>query len=95
LNSRYRSELNAIVSEAVHADSRFEHIACSVENAGCELLICLDLSAYTQVRKQGRPQASSAEAKERRPSRSVDHVVELRLSDDDFQFLRAIKISSD
>jgi len=48
--SRYNRELDRIVNQAVGESDRFEGIASRVENAGYEVVICLDLSAYAQVK---------------------------------------------
>ena len=51
MNSRRRQDLDMIVNEAIGANRRFEGIASQIERAGYELVICLDLSTYAQVRE--------------------------------------------
>jgi hypothetical protein len=50
LNSRHSLQLDGIVNEAVHANSTFEKIATAIERAGYQVNLCLDLSAYAQIR---------------------------------------------
>ena len=90
--SRYYRELDAIVNQAVGASDRFEGIASEVESAGYEVLICLDLSAYAQVRGAVAPRQLLLEAGAQRPA---DEPVPLQLSSNDRKFLKAIKVRID
>lgn len=91
-------QLHGIVSEAVQANSRFERIAVAVERAGYRVQICLDLSAYAQVREPGRTpeglhdfRISPLQESNSRPpdSRKGCH---LPLSSRDLQFLKELRI---
>jgi hypothetical protein len=89
--SRYSNQLDNIVNEAIESSDRFEGIAARVESAGYEVLICLDLSTYTQIHTPPREcQASDVDAKmeETRP-------VDIRLTAGDRKFLTALKIRID
>jgi len=55
MNSRHRRELDMIVNEVIGASQQFEGIASQIERAGYELVICLDLSAYAQIRESAAP----------------------------------------
>lgn len=82
----YREELDSIMNEAICSSTRFEGIACEIERAGYEIVICLDLSAYAQVRGVSEPirnARSSAGSKE--PFNGM-------LSGQDLKFLKAIGI---
>jgi hypothetical protein len=85
---RYREVLDRIMNDAVGASERFEGIAAEVEREGYEIVICLDLSAYAQVRE-------SAE-----PGRSAKHLLTsgerltYRFSRQDLEFLKDLKISA-
>src|ERR1700757_444786 len=48
--SRYCHQLNLIVNEVLQTSRAFEQLAAVVERAGYELQVCLDLSAYAEVR---------------------------------------------
>jgi hypothetical protein len=85
--SRYYSELDAIVNEAVGASDRFEGIASEVESAGYEVLICLDLSAYAQARG-GFPPPGQGEAS----GKAGDESFPMPLSGSDRKFLQAMRI---
>ena len=91
-HSRHCQELNEIVSEAVAANNDFDVIATEIEDAGCKVLMSLDLSAYAQVR------ATSTRAllpeKAGKPN-SSDEPVEMEFSAHDLSFLRALKIKAD
>ena len=54
-NRRIPEELNTIVNEAISASRALETIASEIEHRGYEVLICLDLSPYAQVRKSTTP----------------------------------------
>ena len=89
--SRYYSQLDNIVNEAIESSARFEGIAARVESAGYEVLICLDLSAYAQVQSPAQErQAPDVDAKtdDTRP-------VNIRLTAGDRKFLTALKIRFD
>jgi len=92
MRGRYREELDHIMNEAVCASARFEGIASAIESAGYEVVICLDVSAYSQVREPAEP-AQNAEAirNVRKPERSDDRLCRL-LSSQDLKFLKALKI---
>lgn len=92
MKSRYREELELIVNRAVGASDRFEGIASEIENAGYEVLICLDLSAYTQVQppRMTRGQADEAMVRPRRPP--YGDPLNLRFTDHDVRFLKALRI---
>ena len=97
MKSRYREELELIVNRAVGASDRFEGIASEIENAGYEVLICLDLSAYAQV-QQSSPRVSRARVEEamvrpRRPSH--EEGLNLKFSEHDLRFLKALRIKAD
>jgi hypothetical protein len=94
MRSRYREELELIVNKAVGSSDRFEGIASEIESAGYEVLICLDLSAYAQV-QQSPPRVSRGRAEEAmvRPRRPpYEETVNLRFSDHDLRFLKALRI---
>jgi|SRR5215469_1054861 len=91
-NSRYRRELDGIVNEAVHASEEFERMASSVESAGYMVLICLDLSAYAQLRKEA---VSPVRPHKPRGSGSTEETPGLQLSPQDSQFLKALHIRLD
>lgn len=86
--SRHCQELERIVNEAVAASSSFEKLASQVENAGHEVLISLDLSAYAQVRESAaRPERAA----------TIDSPPELpktEFSAKDRDFLKAIGIKA-
>jgi hypothetical protein len=90
--SRYYRELGAIVNEAVGASDHFEGIASEVESAGYEVLICLDLSAYAQVKRSApaHPQAREADAQIPRIE-----PVPIELSGGDRKFLKSLNIRID
>jgi len=94
-------ELNRIVNEAVAADHRFEKMACEIENAGYEVLLSLDLSAYAQVRQSSTPVYALPAAKPihalepaRRPDDSKAPA-KIKLTAYDQDFLRTLKIKVD
>ncbi len=104
-NSRYYRELDTIVNEAVGASDRFEGIAAEIENAGHEVLICLDLSAYVEVQgaataphevretkpRQKRPQVS----REAKPQMPRETPFPIQLSGHDRAFLKDLGIKTD
>ena len=90
--SHHCGELNRIVNEAVGANHNFEKMASEIENAGYEVLLSLDLSAYAQVRQ------SSAPVRMLPPVRRPDHseaAPVMQLSAHDHDFLKALKIKAD
>jgi len=90
-NSRHYRELDLIVNKVVAANDRFEGIASEIENAGYEVLICLDLSAYAQVQGMTRPSRQRFQ-----PNALAREAPEpIRLSGSDRKFLAAMKISFD
>jgi hypothetical protein len=90
--SRYYRELGAIVNQAVGASDRFEGIASEVERAGYEVLICLDLSAYAQLKGSAsmHPQVREGKTQIRRAEPTP-----IQLSVGDRKFLQALKIRID
>lgn len=89
--SRYCRELNAIVNEAVQASESFERDASEAEAAGYELLICLDLSTYTQIRHRTAPRFQVEEGERV----SGDAAFQLQLSRSDIQLLKELRIKID
>ena len=90
--SRYYHQLDTIVNEAVGASDRFEGIASEVESAGYEVLICLDLSAYVEVRGATPPPRQIWKAKAQRPG---GEPLQIQLSGNDRKFLQGLKIKID
>lgn len=91
--SRYREELELIVNRAVGASDRFEGIASEIENAGYEVLICLDLSAYAQVQSSPRTARGPGGELMLRPQRpSSADGLHARFTDHDVRFLKALRI---
>jgi hypothetical protein len=90
--SHYYRELGTIVNEAVGASDRFEGIASEVESAGYEVLICLDLSAYAQVKVSAPAHPQLREANAQVP---CVEPVPIRLSGSDRKFLKALRIRID
>jgi hypothetical protein len=88
MRGRYREVLDHIMNDAVGASDRFEGIAAELERAGHEIVICLDLSAYAQVRELAVPAA-----KARNLLVSGEPLAHL-LSRQDLQFLKDLKISA-
>lgn len=96
--SRYYRELDAIVNEAVGASDRFEGIAAEVENAGYEVLICLDLSAYVEVQSMAAPPREVREKKPReakQPLMAGEGAFPIHLSGHDRKFLKDLGIKTD
>jgi hypothetical protein len=105
--SRYYHELDAIVNEAVGANDRFEGIAAEIENAGHEVLICLDLSAYVEVQGTTAPPRQVRQVKPRDPKpqemkpRETKTQIRseapfpIQLSGHDRQFLKGLGIKTD
>jgi len=91
-NSRSYHELGTIVNHAVGGSDRFEGIASEIENAGHEVLICLDLSAYVDV--GGLP---AAPRETRRVNSPLLREAPLpgQLSGSDRKFLKDLGISAD
>jgi len=90
--SRYYRELGTIVNEAVGASDRFEGIASEVESAGYEVLICLDLSAYAQVKGSAPAHTQAREVNAQIPNVEP---VPVQLSGSDRKFLKALRIRID
>jgi hypothetical protein len=86
--SRYRAELDGIVNEAVRASGRFEGIATEIESAGHEVVICLDLTAYAQVREPAR------RISQMRMSAAYQEPLTFLFSAQDLRFLKALKITT-
>jgi hypothetical protein len=91
-SSRCFDELDTIVNHAVEASDRFEGIASRVESAGHEVLICLDLSAYAQVKRSAPSDRRLPEAKARIPA---EEPLPIQLSGSDRRFLQSLKITFD
>jgi hypothetical protein len=91
-SSRHYHDLNGIVNEVVATSSRFEGIACQIESAGYEVLICLDLSAYAQVQGMARPSQHR-----RKPNAGVyrEEPMTIPLTGSDRKFLAGLKIKID
>lgn len=88
MRGRYREVLDHIMNDAVGASDRFEGIAAEVERAGHEIVICLDLSAYAQVREPAQ-----LVGRTRNLLKSGEPLTHL-LSSQDLQFLKDLKISA-
>jgi hypothetical protein len=86
--SRYRAELDSIVNEAVRASGRFEGIATEIESAGHEVVICLDLTSYAQVREPAR------RISQMRISAAHQEPHTFLFSAQDLRFLKALKIKT-
>jgi len=85
----YRETLDQIMNDAVRSSGRFEDIAAEVEKAGHEIVICLNLSPYAQVRKS--PQLAAKAASPRSSSEPLAYM----LSRQDLKFLKDLKISTE
>ncbi|MGC2744404.1 MAG: hypothetical protein WA672_14615 [Candidatus Angelobacter sp.] len=92
VKSHHCEELNHIVNEAVAASQSFETMASEIENAGYEVLLSLDLSAYAQVRQSSAPVGMLPPP--RRPNRAAAPPI-MELSAHDHDFLKALKIRAD
>jgi hypothetical protein len=79
------------VNEAVAANHSFEKMASELENAGYEVILSLDLSAYAQVRESSTP-VGMLPAR-RRDYSETPPIIELSAHDHDF--LKALKIKAD
>ena len=85
--SPYREELDNVVNEAVRRNGRFEGIATEIESAGHEVVICLDLTSYAQVRSAGRlPQTRTFTAHQ--------EALTCPFSIQDLRFLKGLKIKA-
>jgi hypothetical protein len=95
--SRHYRELDAIVNEAVGASERFEGIASEVESQGYEVLICLDLSAYSQVAyaENHRTAPPAPDGRGMNAEIAGDEPFMIQLSRSDRKFLAGLKISVD
>jgi hypothetical protein len=91
MTSRHCKELGRIVNEAVTSSESFENIASQVEDAGYEVSINIDLSAYAQV------QTSSAmeQSDEAKRTDLSEEPLEIELSSYDLRFLKQLKIKTD
>ena len=87
MRGRYREELDHILNEAVGSSSRFEGMASEVEGAGYEVVICLDLSAYAQVRESSEPNCKMRKPMSTEPLSAL-------LSAQDLKFLKGLKIKA-
>jgi hypothetical protein len=85
MRGRYREELDHILNEAVGSSSRFEGMASEIEGAGYEVVICLDLSAYAQVRESSESHCNTRKLVSAEPLSGL-------LSAQDLKFLKALKI---
>jgi len=90
-NSPHFQQLENIVNEAVGASEQFEGIALEVESAGYEVLICLDLSAYVEVR--GGPNAPPHRDRDLAVPEPSDQSWPIHLSGTDLMFLKGVGIS--
>lgn len=91
VRSHCRAELDTIVNEAVSASTSFEGIASEIESAGHELQICLDLSAYAQLREKTDPIRKRFPPAMREGTGDwLKHLLSAR----DLEFLRSMKISA-
>jgi hypothetical protein len=90
--SRYYRELDMIVNQAVGASDRFEGIASRFEAAGYEVLICLDLSAYAQVKGSAPSNRQVLRAKAQIPR---EEPVPIQISGSDRKFLKSLRIRFD
>jgi hypothetical protein len=90
MKSRYRQELDTIVNEAVGASNRFEGMASQIERAGHEVVICLDLSAYAQIRESNTPLRQPDATQ-----RSVPCAQPLNFTAHDLTFLKALGVKTD
>lgn len=87
MRGRVREQLDSIMNQAICTNMRFEGIASEIERAGHEVVICLDLSAYAEVRGASQPirnAGSCSNAKE------FFHAM---LSGQDLRFLKAMGIN--
>jgi hypothetical protein len=90
LNSRHSLQLDGIVNEAVQANSAFEKIATDIERAGYQVNLCLDLSAYAQVRD---PRSKMSHVAKKSPvPPDMDSCSPMALSGQDLQFLKDMRI---
>lgn len=86
MRGRHREELDHILNKAVGNSRRFEGLASEIESAGNEVVICLDLSAYAQVRE------SSALIHKVRQLPAFTEPLSSLLSVQDVKFLKDLKI---
>lgn len=91
--SPYCRHLDAIVNEAVQANGAFERIASTIERAGYELQICLDLSTYAKVREQSSTGIQSPGHHVSRAEKKQSRASLMPLSAVDVQFLKELGIS--
>jgi hypothetical protein len=91
--SRHCQELERIVNEAVTSSESFEELASQIENAGCEVLISVDLSAYAQV--QSSLVEGEAEGRSNRRASGKQQDSPMELSSYDLTFLKTMKIKTD
>ena len=91
MRSRLRAELDGILNEAVGASDRFEGMAAEIERAGHEVVICLDISAYAQVRESSHPRLEFPETK---ALDTREEPLSRLLTTRDLKFLEALKIKS-
>lgn len=92
VKSHHCEELNRIVNEAVAANYTFEKMACEIENAGYEVLLSLDLSAYAQVRQASVPVGMLPPARQPEYAKAPPSI---KFSAHDHDFLKALKIKAD
>lgn len=88
MRGRVREELDSIMNQAICANGRFEGIASEIERAGHEVVICLDLSAYAEVR------GSSQTIRHARSSSNSKEFFHGMLSGHDLKFLKAMGIKA-
>ena len=77
--------------QPVGASDRFEGMAAEIERAGYEVVICLDISAYAQVRESSHRRLEFPETKA--PDTREEPLSRL-LTAKDLKFLEALKIKS-
>jgi len=87
LNSAHRKELNSIVSEAINCDDTFGEIASKIEEAGYQIVVCLDFSTYTLIN-------GAANTHPPVPGSSAPPA-SLRLSAFDLKLLKEMKIKTE
>jgi len=88
MRGHVREELDSIMNHAICANMRFEGIASEIERAGHEVVICLDLSAYAEVRGSSHP------IRNLRGSGNSNQLLNGMLSGQDLKFLKAMGIKA-
>ena len=88
MRGRYREVLDRIMTDALGASKRFEDIAAELEREGHEIVICLDLSTYAQVREPAGPVSRTKNLP------TSGEPVAHPFSRQDLEFLKDLKISA-